>query len=97
MPPGTLTLTALVAVTLAQMEAALEGVTYVNTSENPSVLAARWNSQANDGAGANNLSNTPHQDHQRHPGERCAGRSLRTRAVPSRRTARPWTSRAAAC
>ena len=56
---GILTLTSAGATaTLAQWQAALRAVTYVNTSENPSTQVRTVVYQINDGSAANNLSNT---------------------------------------
>jgi VCBS repeat-containing protein len=54
---GTLTLTG--TDTVANYQAALRTVKYNNTSDNPSTLARTVTWQVNDGAGVNNLSNTP--------------------------------------
>jgi hypothetical protein len=54
---GTMTLAG--TTTVANYQTALRAVKYNNTSENPSTLARTVTFQVNDGAGANNLSNTP--------------------------------------
>jgi VCBS repeat-containing protein len=54
---GKLTLTG--SDTVANYQTALRNVLYNNTSENPSASARTVTWQVNDGAGANNLSNTP--------------------------------------
>jgi hypothetical protein len=54
---GTLTLTGMASV--ADYQTALRNVLYSNTSENSSAAARTIAWQVNDGAGANNLSNTP--------------------------------------
>ena len=52
---GVLTLTG--AATVAQYQAALESITYFNSSDNPSGATRTVSFQVNDGAAANNLSN----------------------------------------
>jgi hypothetical protein len=54
---GTLTLTG--SATVANYQTALRNVLYANTSNDPSPLARTVTWQVNDGAAANNLSNTP--------------------------------------
>jgi hypothetical protein len=56
---GTGTMTLSGTTTVANYQTALRAVKYNNTSENPNTLARTVTFQVNDGAGANNLSNTP--------------------------------------
>ena len=55
---GLLTLTSSGGATLAQWQNALQAVTYANSSDDPSADARTITFQADDGSGANNLSNT---------------------------------------
>ena len=57
--PGTGTLTLSGVAPIADYQTALRNVLYNNTSDNPSTLARTVTWQVNDGAGVNNLSNTP--------------------------------------